>query len=75
MRQAIENIFSIVYGGAPLETLRKSGIFFALCAVFGLGAAAGAYATKIIPDLVLGIPVVALLIALLPCEATPREVI
>ncbi|MFK4508438.1 DUF1275 domain-containing protein [Bradyrhizobium daqingense] len=73
MRQAIENIFSVVYGGAPLGTLRKSGIFFALCAVFGFGAAAGAFATKSIPDLALGLPVAALLIALLRCEAPRRE--
>ncbi|MDI3565461.1 YoaK family protein [Bradyrhizobium sp. Arg816] len=74
MRQAIENIFAVVYGDAPLGTLRKSGIFFALCAVFGFGAAAGAYATKIIPNLALGLPVIALLIVLLRYETTPREV-
>ena len=73
MRQAIENIFSVVYGGAPLGTLRKSGIFFALCAVFGFGAAAGAFATKNIPDLALCLPVVALLIVLLRCEAPHQE--
>ncbi|WP_445216893.1 YoaK family protein [Bradyrhizobium sp. Pa8] len=74
MRQAIENVFAVVYGGAPLGTVRRSGIFFALCAVFGFGAAAGAYATKIIPNLALGFPVIALLIVLLRCETTPREV-
>ncbi|WBL82696.1 DUF1275 domain-containing protein [Bradyrhizobium xenonodulans] len=74
MRQAVENIFAAVYGGAPPGTLRKSGIFFALCAVFGFGAAAGAYATKTIPNLALGIPVIALLIVLLRCETAPREV-
>ncbi|UWU81029.1 DUF1275 domain-containing protein [Bradyrhizobium huanghuaihaiense] len=74
MRQSVETIFAVVYGGAPLGTLRKSAIFFALCAVFGCGAAAGAFATKAFPDLALGIPVVALLIVLLRCEATPREV-
>ena len=74
MRQTVENIFAVVYGGAPLGTLRRSAIFFALCAVFGCGAAAGAFATKTIPNLALGIPVVALLIVLLRCEATPREV-
>ncbi|WP_441235165.1 YoaK family protein [Bradyrhizobium sp. 930_D9_N1_4] len=73
MRQMVENIFAVVYGGAPLGTLRKSGIFFALCAVFGCGAAAGAYATKAIPDLALGVPVIALLIVLLRCETNPRE--
>ncbi|RXH15256.1 YoaK family protein [Bradyrhizobium guangzhouense] len=75
MRQTIENIFAVVYGGAPLGTLRRSAIFFALCAVFGCGAAAGAFATETIPNLALGGPVVALLIVLLRCEATPREVI
>ncbi|MCG2626544.1 DUF1275 domain-containing protein [Bradyrhizobium sp. WYCCWR 13023] len=75
MRQTVENIFAVAYGGAPLGTLRRSAIFFALCAVFGCGAAAGAFATETIPNLALGIPVVALLIVLLRCEATPREVI
>ncbi|SFV10129.1 YoaK family protein, partial [Bradyrhizobium arachidis] len=49
MRQVVENIFAVVYGGAPLGTLRKSAIFFALCAVFGCGAAAGAFATETRP--------------------------
>src|SRR3954453_4488645 len=62
MRQAIENIFAVASGGALSGTLRLSGIFFALCAVFGFGAAVGAFATKSIPDLALGIPVVALVI-------------
>ncbi len=75
MRQMVENLFAIAYGGAPPGTLRKSVIFYALCAVFGCGAAVGAFATKTIPDLALGIPVVALLIVLLRCEATPREVV
>ncbi|MBY9051670.1 DUF1275 family protein, partial [Pseudomonas fluorescens] len=74
MRQAIETMFALAFGGAPVGTLRRSGIFFALCAVFGFGAAAGAFATKIIPDLALGIPVVALLVVLLRCETPHREV-
>ncbi|MCA1470227.1 DUF1275 domain-containing protein [Bradyrhizobium sp. IC3195] len=69
MRQAIENVFAVAAGGAPLGTLRRSGIFIALCVVFGVGAAAGAFATKSVPDLALGLPVVALLIVLLRCEA------
>ncbi|MGY8630880.1 YoaK family protein [Bradyrhizobium sp. 14AA] len=75
MRQAIETIFAVVSASAPLGTLRRSGIFFALCAVFGFGAASGALATKAIPDLALGLPVVALLIVLLRCEAPRREVV
>lgn len=74
MRQAIETMFAVAFGGAPVGTLRRSGIFFALCAVFGFGAAAGAFSTKIIPDLALGIPVVALLVVLLRCETPHREV-
>jgi len=73
MRQAIETIFAVTSGGAAPGTLRRSGIFFALCAVFGVGAAVGAFATKGIPDLALGIPVVALLIVLLRCETPHRE--
>jgi uncharacterized membrane protein YoaK (UPF0700 family) len=73
MRQAIETIFAVATGGAAPGTLRRSGIFFALCAVFGFGAAVGAFATKGIPDLALGIPVVALLVVLLRCETPQRE--
>jgi uncharacterized membrane protein YoaK (UPF0700 family) len=67
MRQAIENIFAYAAGDAP-GARRLSAVFFALCAVFGFGAAMGAFATKTIPDLALGIPVVALLVVLLRCE-------
>ncbi len=52
--------------------VRKSGLLFALCAVFGFGAAA--VPTNFIPDLALGIPVIAPLIVLLRCEAAPCEV-
>ena len=74
MRLAIENIFAVAAGAAPVGTLRLSGIFFALCVMFGFGAAVGAFATKGIPDLALGLPVVALLVVLLRCEAPHREV-
>jgi uncharacterized membrane protein YoaK (UPF0700 family) len=73
MRQAIENVFVVASGSAVAGTLRLSGIFFALCAVFGLGAAVGALVTKGIPDLALGIPVIALLVVLLRCEPGLRE--
>lgn len=74
MSLAIENIFAVAAGAAPVGTLRLSGIFFALCVMFGFGAAVGAFATKGIPDLALGLPVVALLVVLLRCEAPHREV-
>jgi uncharacterized membrane protein YoaK (UPF0700 family) len=74
MRQAVENIFAVASGGAPFGTLRRSGIFTAVCLTFGLGAAVGAFATKTTPDLALGIPVIVLLIVLLRCEAGHSEV-
>jgi uncharacterized membrane protein YoaK (UPF0700 family) len=73
LRQAIEGLFAVVYGGNQLGSLRHSGIFAGLCVAFGTGAAVGALATKNIPDLALGIPVVALLIVLLRCEAQGGE--
>jgi uncharacterized membrane protein YoaK (UPF0700 family) len=73
MRQAIEGMFTAASGGKPPGTLRRSGIFTAVCVTFGLGAAVGAFTTKTIPDLALGIPVIALLIVLLRCEAQPHE--
>lgn len=69
MRQAVEGVFAAVSGHGAL---RPPGIFATLCVTFGLGAAIGAFATKQIPNLVLGIPVIALLIVLLRCEA-PRD--
>ncbi|APG10130.1 hypothetical protein BKD09_17525 [Bradyrhizobium japonicum] len=75
MRQTIENIFAAASGGAPPRTLRRSGIFVGLCAVFGLGATVGALATKGIPDLALGVPVIVLLIVLLRCEVPHHEVV
>src|SRR5258708_22402885 len=62
LRQAIEGLFAVVSG--QLGSLRRSRIFAALCVAFGIGAAVGAYATKGIPHLALGLPVVALLIVL-----------
>ncbi|OAF11805.1 hypothetical protein AYJ54_08075 [Bradyrhizobium centrolobii] len=73
MRQAIEALFAATFGGPQLGTLRRSGILTALCIAFGLGVAVGAFATKNIPDLALGIPVIALLIVLLRCEAPRQE--
>lgn len=74
MRQAIENIFAAASGGAP-GTLRRSGIFVGLCAVFGLGAAVEAFATIGVPDLALGVPVIVLLIVLLRCEVPHHQVV
>jgi uncharacterized membrane protein YoaK (UPF0700 family) len=73
LRQAIEGVFTAAAGGRQLGALRRSGIFAALCVAFGIGAAVGPYATKGIPDLALGLPVVALLIVLLRCEVQRHE--
>jgi uncharacterized membrane protein YoaK (UPF0700 family) len=67
MRQAIEAVFAAVSEGG---SFRRSGVFAALCITFGLGAA---FATKQIPNLALGIPVIALLIVLLRCEVQGHE--
>ncbi|MEY9182999.1 uncharacterized membrane protein YoaK (UPF0700 family) [Bradyrhizobium sp. USDA 326] len=75
MRQAIEGIFALASGsGGATGTLRRSGIFAAVCGTFGIGAALGALITKATPDLALGLPVVALLIVLLRCEVVRSEV-
>jgi uncharacterized membrane protein YoaK (UPF0700 family) len=71
LRQAIEGLFAVVSG--QFGSLRRPGIFAALCVAFGMGAAVGAYATKGIPDLALGLPVVARLIVLLRCEVQRSE--
>jgi uncharacterized membrane protein YoaK (UPF0700 family) len=71
LRQAIEGVFAVVSG--QLGSLRRPGVFAALCVGFGMGAAVGAYATKFIPDLALGLPVVALLMVLFRCEIRPNE--
>lgn len=71
MRQAIEGVFAVVSG--QLGSLRRPGIFAALCVAFGAGAAVGAQATKVIPDPAHGLPVVALLIVRLRCEIRPNE--
>jgi uncharacterized membrane protein YoaK (UPF0700 family) len=70
MRQAIEGLFAAASGDG---TLRPPGIFATLCVTFGLGAAVGAFATKQIPNLALGLPVIALLVVLLLCEASSEE--
>jgi uncharacterized membrane protein YoaK (UPF0700 family) len=71
LRQAIEGLFAVISG--QFGSLRRSGIFAALCVAFGIGAAVGAYATKGIPNLALGLPVMALLIVLFRCEIRPNE--
>lgn len=68
LRQAIEGLFAATSEGDQPGTLRRSGIFASVCVAFGVGAAIGAFATKAVPDVALGLPVVALLIALLRCE-------
>jgi uncharacterized membrane protein YoaK (UPF0700 family) len=69
-----KGVLMALSGGGPRGPLRRSGIFAALCFAFGVGAAVGAFATKVIPDLMLGIPVAALLIILLRCEIERSEV-
>ena len=71
LRQWIEGLFAWASGDRRSHVLRRSTIFWALCAAFGTGAAVGAFATKGIPNIALGIPVAALLVVLLRCELQP----
>lgn len=73
LRQAIEGVLAAASPSGEIGTLRRSGIYTVLCVAFGIGAAVGAYSTKVIPDLALGLPVVALLIVSLRCEIRPKE--
>lgn len=73
LRQAIEAALAAVFGTGPPGPLRRAGVFSALCVVFGAGAVVGAFATRDIPNLALGLPVVTLLIVLLCCEVRPDE--
>jgi uncharacterized membrane protein YoaK (UPF0700 family) len=73
LRQAVEGLFAAMSGSGQLGALRRSGTFAAVCVAFGFGAAVGALATKDIPDLALGLPVVALLVVLLRCETQRHE--
>jgi uncharacterized membrane protein YoaK (UPF0700 family) len=66
-RQAIEGTFAFVAGDRRAGLVRKSCIFFGVCAAFGTGAAVGAFLTERMPSLALGVPAVALLIVLSRC--------
>lgn len=59
LRQAIEGLYAWIAG--EHGSLRRSGIFVTLCAAFGMGAAAGAYTTKNVPNFALALPILALL--------------
>ncbi|WP_349631640.1 YoaK family protein [Bradyrhizobium tropiciagri] len=72
LRQAIEGLFAAASAVGQAGMLRRPGIFASVCVAFGTGAAIGAFATKAIPDIALGVPVTALLIVLLRCEAGRR---
>jgi uncharacterized membrane protein YoaK (UPF0700 family) len=73
MRQAIEGLFAAASRSGKIGTVRRSGIYATVCLAFGVGAAVGACSTKVIPDLALGLPVVALLIVLLRCDMQRNE--
>jgi uncharacterized membrane protein YoaK (UPF0700 family) len=61
-RLAIEGAVAAVSGRRDM--LRRSYIFWGLCAVFGLGAAAGAFLAKSLPYVALGTPIIAMLVVL-----------
>lgn len=67
LRQAIEGAFALVARDPQIGLLRKSCIYMGVCAMFGTGAAAGAFLTERMPTLTLMVPIAALLLALLLC--------
>jgi uncharacterized membrane protein YoaK (UPF0700 family) len=67
-RQAIEGMFGAFAGGAEPRAFRRSYVFGMICIAFGLGAAAGAFATELKRAYSLAIPVMLLVIVLLLCE-------
>ena len=62
LRLAIEGAVSAFSGRRDM--LRRSYIFTALCVVFGLGAAGGAFLAKNLPYLALGPPIIAMVVVL-----------
>lgn len=73
LRQAVERLFAAMSGSPERHALRRTCIFAGFCIAFGIGAAAGAFATDAIPELTLGVPVIALLTLLLSCEVRAHE--
>jgi len=67
LRQAIEGAFALVAAAPQSGLLRKSCIYMGVCAMFGTGAAAGAFLTERLPTLTLMVPIAALLPVLLFC--------
>jgi uncharacterized membrane protein YoaK (UPF0700 family) len=62
LRLAIEGALGAFFGRRDM--LCRSCIFAAICVVFGIGAAAGAFLAKGVPYLALGAPIMAMLIVL-----------
>jgi uncharacterized membrane protein YoaK (UPF0700 family) len=73
LRLAIEGLFAAISSSGETGALRRSGVYVSVCVAFGMGVAAGAFATKSITELALGLPVVALLIVLLRCDLQRHE--
>lgn len=68
-RQVIESLFAALAGGVAANPFRRSYVFGAMCIAFGLGAALGAFATKLTSAYSLLVPVALLLIVLLFASA------
>jgi uncharacterized membrane protein YoaK (UPF0700 family) len=71
-RQTIEGLFAACAGNAGARPFRRPYVFGALCAAFGIGAAAGAFLTDVSRAYSLAVPVLLLAIVLLRCERDLR---
>jgi uncharacterized membrane protein YoaK (UPF0700 family) len=67
-RYSIEGLFAALAATSAVNRFRRPQVFGAICLVFGLGAALGAFVTKAMPAYSLAIPVAILLAVLLRCE-------
>ena len=67
-RQAIEGLFAAFAGNVGARPFRRPYVFGVLCIAFGIGAAAGAFATEAARAYSLAVPVTLLVIVALLCE-------
>jgi uncharacterized membrane protein YoaK (UPF0700 family) len=72
-RQTIEGLFAALAGSTEARRFRRPYLFGAMCIVFGVGAASGAFATEATRNYSLVIPVMLLVLVLVHCELDARD--
>lgn len=72
-RQTIEGLFAALAGSTEARPFCRPYLFGAMCIAFGVGAAAGAFATEATRNYSLVIPVMLLVLVLVHCELDARD--